>query len=408
MRVDIDGGSVRTLASNVAVPIGGTWGTDGTILFAGNPGGPVHRITAEGAGMADVTRVEAPRERGHFYPQFLPGGRRFLFYMSGSPEAAGVYVGELDSGRKTRLLSADGPARYVDPGYLVFQRGPQVLVQTFDANSATLSGDVVTLAEGLKGRVTLSASLAGTIAYRTTPGDSGQRQLVWVDRSGREFERVVYDGSAAQSPALSHDGRYVAIFRFLNGNMDLWSYDRKRELWDRLTFDPGDDIYPLWSPDDRSIIFAGVRNAAPLGLYRRVLNDPPERERPLLKAPGGEFSMDWSADGRYLLFSRATSNSGPDIWALSLTDPGAEPFEVVVTDANEGLPQFSPDGKWIAYQSDKLGREEIYVRPFPGPGPDVRVSSDGGIQTRWNPSGKELFYIGGDDRMMAVSNHGEA
>ena len=80
----------------------------------------------------------------------------------------------------------------------------------------------------------------------------------------------------------------------------------------------------------------------------------------------------------------------------------AKPFEVVQTDFNERLAQFSPDGTWIAYQSDKTGRFEIYVQPFPGPGGDSRVSIDGGAQVRWNPNGKELFYIAADDRLMAV------
>jgi dipeptidyl aminopeptidase/acylaminoacyl peptidase len=118
--------------------------------------------------------------------------------------------------------------------------------------------------------------------------------------------------------------------------------------------------------------------------------------------PGGEFSMDWSADGRYLLFTRRSAKRDSDIWAMSIADPAAEPFQVVNTEANEGVPQFSPDGKWIAYQSDKLGREEIFIRPFPGPGADTRVSSDGGIQARWNPKTGELFYVSADDSLMAV------
>jgi Tol biopolymer transport system component len=71
--------------------------------------------------------------------------------------------------------------------------------------------------------------------------------------------------------------------------------------------------------------------------------------------------MDWSADGRYLLFDRLNPKRGTDIWALSLVESGAVPFEVVVTEANEGLPQFSPDGKWIAYQSDKTGRDALPI-----------------------------------------------
>ena len=75
---------------------------------------------------------------------------------------------------------------------------------------------------------------------------------------------------------------------------------------------------------------------------------------------------------------------------------------MVKTPANEQHAQFSPDGRWIAYQSDKTGGFEIYVRPFPGPGADVRVSSNGGAQPRWNPRGQELFYVAADDRLMAV------
>ena len=89
------------------------------------------------------------------------------------------------------------------------------------------------------------------------------------------------------------------------------------------------------------------------------------------------------------------------MWALPL-DGERKPFEVVHTEFNERMGQFSPDGKWIAYQSDKTGRFEIYVRPFPGPGDDVLVSINGGIQVRWNPRGKELFYLDADDRLMVV------
>jgi Tol biopolymer transport system component len=89
-----------------------------------------------------------------------------------------------------------------------------------------------------------------------------------------------------------------------------------------------------------------------------------------------------------------------DIWALPLE--GRKAFAVVQTQFNERLGQFSPDGKWIAYQSDKTGRFEIYVQPFPGTGGDFPVSTDGGTQVRWNPRGTELFYVAADGRLMAV------
>ena len=82
---------------------------------------------------------------------------------------------------------------------------------------------------------------------------------MWVDRSGREFDKMVSVDNSVLGPALSHDGRRVAVYRFANGHMDIWSYDTIRRAWDRITVDPGDDIFPLWSRDGASVVFAPIR-----------------------------------------------------------------------------------------------------------------------------------------------------
>jgi Tol biopolymer transport system component len=225
--------------------------------------------------------------------------------------------------------------------------------------------------------------------------------MVWVDRTGREIDQVVYADGAALGGSLSHDGRRVAVYEYQNGNMDIWSFDTNRRAWDRLTFHPGDDIYPLWSRDGTSIITGSVRTTTVVDLYRTFLAAQQGREELLLSSPLPKFPMDWSADGRFLLYDVLDPKRGFDIWVLPL-DGQRMPFALVETDFNEGLAQFSPDGRWIAYQSDRTGRTEIYLRPFRGPGADVRVSVDGGAQARWNPNGMELFYVTIDNRLMAV------
>jgi Tol biopolymer transport system component len=397
-RMDLEGGSPQTLSLRSAVPLGGAWSRHGTILFADSPGGPVLRVAASGGSPTPATKVDTPRQRGHLGPLFLPDGRHFLFFVNGSAEASGVYVGELDSFDTTRLFEADGPAEYAESGHLLFPRNGKIYAQRFDADRRVVSGEPFVVAD-TGGRPTLSVSATGTIAYRLAPPDSGQRQLIWLDRDGRELDKVVYAETAAQGPALSHDGRRLAIYRFVDRNMDIWTYDIRRRTWDRITSEPGDDIYPLWSPDDASMIYGAVRKTDRVNLYRRLLNAPPASEEALLESPNGSFPMDWSADGRFVLYN--TFGKGNDLWALPL-DGDRKPFEVAATDFNDSLGQFSPDGHWVAYQSDRTGRSEIYVRPFPGPGSDTRVSTDGGAQVRWNPSGKELFYVAEDDRLMAV------
>jgi len=86
---------------------------------------------------------------------------------------------------------------------------------------------------------------------------------------------------------------------------------------------------------------------------------------PSLSHDGRRVAVYQFNEGNYMLFNSLGQTTGPDLWAVPL-DGDRKPFEVVRTEFNEGLGQFSPDGKWIAYQSDKTGREEIYLRPFPG------------------------------------------
>src|SRR5688572_8418755 len=84
---------------------------------------------------------------------------------------------------------------------------------------------------------------------------------------------------------------------------------------------------------------------------------------------------------------------------------GAErqPIPVARTEASERDAQFSRDMKWVAYESDKSGRSEIYLTRFRGPGRDFQISPEGGAQVRWNPANRnELFYVALDGRLMSI------
>jgi hypothetical protein len=103
------------------------------------------------------------------------------------------------------------------------------------------------------------------------------------------------------------------------------------------------------------------------------------------------------------LFSSQSPTTARDVWALPVDGPDRKPFPVAQTAAEETNGKFSPDGKWVAYLSDETGHFEVFVRPFPGPGPAVRVSTGGGQTPFWRHDGKELFYRTSDDQLMAVS-----
>ena len=233
----------------------------------------------------------------------------------------------------------------------------------------------------------------------------GKRQLGWLDRSGKEIERLGEpepDNAAPASPSLSPDGRIVALHRVVNGNWDVWLLELGRNIFHRFTTDPAIDVYPIWSPDGSHIAFNSGRDGS-ISLYQKSTTTD-ANEQLLLPTPQSKTPLDWSHDGRFLLYRSVDPKTGYDLWALPM-DGDRKPFPVVQTDFEEPDGQFSPDGKWIAYQSNESGRVEIYIQAFPGPGRKEQISTNGGAQVRWRADAKELFYIGLDRWLMAVSLH---
>jgi serine/threonine protein kinase len=402
-RIDVDGGLVRVLAS-APNPLGGTWNRDGMILFAPNYTGPIFRIPASGGEAVPQTRVEG-KQSGHRFPQFLPDGRHFLFYVPSSDEVRGVYLGLLDGGATARLLDSDAPAVYALSGHLLFVRDGHLIAQALDPVKGTLSGNPSPVADQLvvigdSHAAGLSASAAGPIAYRGGAGGGIQRQFVWFDRSGKEISRVGSpDDGNPQNPFLSPDGRRIAMERTINANSDIWIMDLARGLQSRFTFEMSTEGMAVWSPDGKHIVFNSDRGGV-FDFYQKPAAGSGAEEL-VLSTPQNKAPVDWSRDGRFILFRSPGPTTGFDLWALPM-DGDRKPFPVVQTNFEERDGQFSPDGKWIAYQSNESGRNEILIQSFPGPGGKLQVSTNGGAQVRWRPDGKELFYIALDGQLMAV------
>lgn len=127
-------------------------------------------------------------------------------------------------------------------------------------------------------------------------------------------------------------------------------------------------------------------------------------EEALLESSLTKLPSDWSPDGRFLLYfiSGGLGGTQNDLWVLPMQGE-RKPFSFLSTKFSERKGKFSPDGRWVAYQSNQSGRDEIYIRPFPGPGGQWQISTEGGIWARWRRDGKEVYYIAPDARLMAVA-----
>src|SRR5262245_59906830 len=100
----------------------------------------------------------------------------------------------------------------------------------------------------------------------------------------------------------------------------------------------------------------------------------------------------WAPDGNTMAFTQVSSETASDVYVLAIEDPQRKPIPFAQTKFAEGSPKFSPDGRWIAFTSNESGRNEIYVQSYPGPGPKIQVSTEGGSDVAWKPDGNELYY----------------
>jgi Tol biopolymer transport system component len=403
-RVDIAGGAPQSLAP-VATAGGGTWHGD-IILFSPNSTiGQIRRMPASGGESVPITKPTPP-EIGHRHPVFLPDGRHFLYAANVASATSRIYVSDLEgSTPPTRLPDAEGSPVYDGAGHLLLVRNGTLYAHDFDLESLTVRGTPVAIAEdvtvsGALVRSAVSASATGAIAFRTGP-EAGRRRLIWFDRSGKELGKLPYgDFNGLANPIMTPDERRLAMQGTANGNVDIWTLDLTRGVYNRFTSDSSPDALPVWSPDGRQIAFNSPRLGT-ADFYIKPADDSGP-EKLLVSLPTNERATDWSRDGKTLLFKTADPNVGlSDVWALPLAEP-QKAFRVLGSPADERDAQFSPDARWIAYQSDESGRPEIYVQRFPEPGGKAIVSNAGGTQVRWSRNGTEIFYINPENALMVV------
>jgi dipeptidyl aminopeptidase/acylaminoacyl peptidase len=243
----------------------------------------------------------------------------------------------------------------------------------------------------------------GTLVYREEGGPQ-QRQLVWRSRGGERLEEISRRWEMVTHPSLHPDGRRLAVEATEKGNRDIWVYDLVRSIWTRVTQEAGVDFRPTWSPSGDHIAFSstGDIRGAPLAIFLKPADGSGKAE-PFVPHVMQEIASDWSQDGKHFLFYRVDPRNQRDIWRLEINTDGSagEAVPLLATPFDEREPRLSPNGNWLAYVSNRSGRDEVYVRPFPDGG-DQQVSGSGGAQPRWRRDGREIYYVEGDT-LLAVS-----
>jgi Tol biopolymer transport system component len=305
----------------------------------------------------------------------------------GKPQAAKDIL-ETDS-RVTWVASTQTPGT----SYLFYVRGGSLLVQPFDGERLHVTGDAVPLADSLHvfqptAAADFSVSTNGVLVYQPLRKNA---RVAWVDRAGRELERVGPDGQSVVYVRASPDGRKVAasVHNPEKGAAEIWVYDTRSKVNRVVAPGPGITDKPVWSPDGTRLLYSRALGAGPR-LYVRGLGEQ-DREEELPAAADLQLPSDWSRDGRFALFHSENVTDG-DVGVLD--SQTRKMTWILQSPANETGAVFSPEGDRIAFISNESGRPEVYVQAFDKrerphlTGDRVRISTDGAVLVRWRGDGR--------------------
>lgn len=397
-RVSLSGARSERLAS-LWETRGGTWNRDGVFIVARITSG-LYRLRPDGQVIEPLTTLDASRhETAHMWPQFLPDGRRFLFFVqSQDQQHRGVYLGSLDGGAPRKLVYAESSAIYGN-GHLLYVSGDTLFAQPFDPD-AGLSGTPRAIVPRVDAtpdaRTIASVSENGRLVYAI---DKDVRQLRWYDLAGKAGADVAI--GKFRNPALSpHDPGVLAVE--WNGDppgaVDGPPTAARHEL--RLLTLPRNDLHPVrfreaicpvWGPDGQ-LVFSEAQAGTRLDLM--VAQPGAGSTRTLLVRSGeNKEATDWSRDGRTVVYQELDSDGRRQLWFQS-TAGGPPRLAFEQNGAFSWMNgRLSPDNRWLAYSStESLRRDDpdVFVREL-STGHTIQISEEGGYNPIWRDNATLLY-----------------
>ena len=411
-KVPVTGGAVVTLAE-APDPRGGWWAEDGTIVFTPNNRVGLMRVSAVGGQPQPLTTL-VEREITHRWPQVLPGGVAVLYTASTEVNIgadATLVVQPLPYGERRVVQRGGYFGRYLMAGHIVYTRDGTLFAMPFDRQRLAATGAAGRVIDGVRsdssrGAAQFAVSQVGTLAYLPGQDAFNARPMSWMDRTGAIA--ALRDTPADWSnPEISPDGRRIAmdiraalqrsLFDAGERHSDIWVYEWARDTLTRVTSERTNEERPVWTPDGGRIVYRSSTDSSGDSLFWRRADGTGDAQV-LTRSTGALTPGSWHPAGKVFAYVATTRAGGDDVMILRVAgdEPRGwtpeKPMSFVNSAAREQEPAFSPDGRWLAYQSNESGRDEVYVRPFPGPGGRVMVSRAGGRTPSWCRTRPELMF----------------
>jgi Tol biopolymer transport system component/DNA-binding winged helix-turn-helix (wHTH) protein len=345
-------------------------------------------------------------------PQVAPDDSRIAFFWSQEvrrPPPGGLYEKEIGSESPLQLA---GPQDGVT-AFAWSPDGTQIAVLKEDS----AGGEEICLIPALGGEIRKLASLPQVLP--SDPFLAWRGNLAWspdgslLAFSGRSsphepFGIMLLDIRTLQvkplthpapdelgdsDPSFSRDGTWLAFNRMHDGVvMDIYRVPLARGSPVRLTFDNTFISGLSITSDGRAIVFASDRGG-------------PSNETNLFQIPaaGGEPSLLFMSGeairrpftlhkGRRIAYVQDRPNGTVWRYRLSPDHVARNPVKVASSSRNQIGARISPDGSRILFDSDRVGRWNLWVANRDGAEPkQITFMNDPGSPT-WSPDGKQIAF----------------
>jgi eukaryotic-like serine/threonine-protein kinase len=396
--VSLDQGTVQALC-DAPNGRGGTWNTDGQIVFTPNIGDPLYVVPDSGGTPKAVT----PLTKGAFsdrVPFFLPDQKHFLFVEQPTGVASGTHatfdilVGSVDGATTRKVLTGEYDSPQFAGGKLFYARARALYAQDFSLSSLQVSGKPVKIADDVdtyhaRALASFSVSRSGLLAYRTSPVRF--TEVVWLDRSGRaEVTFPATEKGWSGAFDVARDSSKAVFCESDQSATDVcstWILDFRSKAFSKLPLEllaAG----AVFTPDTDSLVY--VNDTGQLKKYSFTSGTTEDFGQPTTDYSD---AVDVTAGGDVVLVVQRPQTGNDVTWMTP--KPLSKLHDVVATPRDEVGHKLSPNGKWLPFCFDENGVTNLSVAAFPAGRPQWQLTTTGGCQPSWSADGRELFYVSG-------------
>jgi len=354
-------------------------------------------------------------------PTFSPDGEQIAFeYNNGTFQD--IFTKRLDDEKMVRLTEPPGwsfcPRWSPNGKYIAYFHG-----FTLSPQEAQFSLQLMNPLGGAKRKLMDGMDFRGVLGCGCVSWSPDSKSLVFARVSPEEslsgiFVMNIEDpkprrvlptpaSMADRNPSYSRNGKQIAFVRMTSlGTSDIYVVPSSGGEPKRLTFENTSLAGPVWTSDDKRIIFSGGFGGS--GWSNDIYSVPvtggdPEKLSFTNHRQGGATL---SIKGDKMVYMEGIFD--PNIWKIDLRGPSA-PSKFISSTWVDNNPDFSPDGTRIAFLSDRDGTLAIWICNRDGSNPERLVASPGGGMPRWSPLGDLIAFdsrASGHSQVYVVDSHG--